>query len=133
MQTADVHLLDDDTQLTWGHALLTPEGEEIRLPQYAFRQLRQLGLLQRNRERGLLQITSLVYEFMRPEYSGLLGALRSILGEDDLQFLTGPTVVDCRCKPCKRERRQIARNLMPDWKALVDQARPGLHVDGIDY
>jgi hypothetical protein len=112
-----------ETKLTWGHALLDPNEQEIRLPYYAFQKLRRMGLLLKNRNRGLHQLSPLVYEFMRPEYEGLMDGLRRILGWD----LSGPLGLECRCMECKRQRSEVLRDLVPNWKELIDQTRPGLH------
>jgi hypothetical protein len=120
MQTVDV-------RLEWGHPILTPEGVEIRLPDFAFTKLSMLGLLRRDHASGLKQIRSLIYEMMSSgDYTCLMGVLKRVIGEDALGDMTGPATVDCRCPKCKRDRRQVLRDLVPDWKHLVDTKRPGL-------
>lgn len=82
----------------WGHALLAPDGIEIRLPQFAFPKLRRLGLLERNRNVGLYQISDAIYAFMGFEYDSLMDGLRQLLGVD----IRGPEWLQCGCRQCHR-------------------------------
>jgi len=66
----------------------------------------------------------MIYELMHSDYEGLMGViLRRLLGSD----VSGPEAVECRCLECKRQRSELLRNLIPDWKQLIDQTQPGLY------
>lgn len=116
----------DEPKLEWGHPILTPEGVEIRLPDVAFTKLAMLGLLRRDHASGLKRIRPMIYELMAGDYGCLMGILKSILGFDALGDLTGPKTLECRCRTCRRDRVQVLRELIPDWKQLRDTKRPGL-------
>lgn len=84
--------------LEWGHPVLAPDGCEIRLPDRAFTKLSLMGLLVKNRNRGMKQITEQVYEFMEPDYVSLMEGLRAMLGPD----VSGVTTwLYCGCRPCQ--------------------------------
>ena len=82
-----------------GHPILNPEGEEIRLPAFAFKMLRRLGVISRDPESGRLQIKREVYDFLRPEFESLTDGLRQILGDD----CSGPKKSFCDCSTCRPE------------------------------
>ncbi len=111
--------------LMWGHPLLTPDGDEIRVPYSVFGPLRKLGLLSRNHDHHLhlYQLSPMIWEFLEPDYASLIGSVRRILGKN----LSGPTTwLECHCLTCKRERSEVLRDLVPNWKDLIDRTKPGL-------
>ena len=81
----------------WGHAVLSPEGTEIRLPSWGFVRLRRLGVLFRNRELKRHQISKLIYSLLDPTFDCLTDGLRNLIGGD----CSGPQWVSCRCDDCK--------------------------------
>jgi hypothetical protein len=89
-------------RLDWGHEIVTPEGEIIRLPQSAFPRLRILGLLLPNRNAGLFQISDAIYAFMHPDYEGLMGGLRQVLGKE----MEGPLWLKCGCRQCQEKHEE---------------------------
>jgi hypothetical protein len=103
--------------LDWGHPLVTPEGETIRVPSFALAKLPQLGVLARNCNR----LSPLVYELIRPEFDGIgakvrrragivtTESLRRLLGPD----LSGPQWVVCTCKDCKRRAADTDNTALP--------------------
>lgn len=93
----------------WGHPIRTPDGVEIRLPQFAFARLRALGLLLPNRNEALFQMSVLVYEFMHPDYEGLMGSLRRMLGVN----IEGPEWLQCRCRSCNRREEDADKTPAP--------------------
>lgn len=95
MKTSSLHTAEPRS-LLWGHPLLTPEGAEIRVPNI-FTELKRMGLIRRNRERGIYQLLPLIDTFMDSQYDGIMGALRRVLGRE----LEGPEWVKCRCKECR--------------------------------
>lgn len=97
--------MTDDVRLEWGHKILNPRGQEIRLPAKAIVQLRRLGLIEKRK--GTPQISAFIYTLLDPEYDALTMGLREVIGGD----VSGPETVICRCKPCKRERESIYREL----------------------
>jgi hypothetical protein len=101
--------LTERLKADWGHPILTPGGVEIRLPQYAFPRLRLLGLLLPNRTNGLFQLSTLIYEFMHPDYEGIMGSLRRVLGVN----IEGPEWLLCGCKKCKRPHEEADKTPMP--------------------
>lgn len=118
--TADLQL-----KLTWGHALLNPEGLEIRLPADAFPKLRRLGLLHRHPS-GLFQIGPRIYAFFDPDCDSLTEGLRQILGYD----CDGPTWLVCKCRQCHRRRDNLDRHALAfirtqDAKRTGFQPAPG--------
>ncbi len=74
----------------WGHALVTPEGREIRVPKFALVKLRRMGLLERRRAR----LSPFIYEVL--DHENLTEGLRRLLGPD----LSGPAWLACRCSEC---------------------------------
>lgn len=84
------------TALEWGHPLLTPDGREIRVPSSTFGQLRRIGALMGNSNK----LSSVIYEFLDPQYDSLALGLRQLLGRD----LTGPKWLVCNCEQCKSRR-----------------------------
>lgn len=80
----------------WGHPLICPDGQEIRVPSFAYPKLRQLGLLDGKKGR----LSPLVYEFLDPQYDCICESLRHLLGMD----LTGPNWLVCECEGCKAKR-----------------------------
>lgn len=87
----------------WGHPLMTPEGQEIRVPKSAFASLRRLGMLERNRA----QLKPSIYEFLDPQYDSLTEGLRHLLGTD----LSGPKWVICHCGDCRNKQPYIRPDL----------------------
>jgi hypothetical protein len=106
-----------DVQLEWGHKVLNPGGQEIRLPAKAIVQLRRLGLIEKRR--GLPQISSFIYTLLDPEYDPLTMGLREIIGAD----VSGPETCICKCLQCKRERELIYRELEQLGLFQLDMAR----------
>ncbi len=105
-----------------GHPVLNPDGREIRIPAWAMQELRQAGLLKKNRERGLWQIKPEIHLFLSestlffanvaPRRSAPSHAPRhylegrgsssgsrliNLLGKD----LSGPAIVSCNCEECR--------------------------------
>ncbi len=74
----------------WGHGLVTPEGNEIRVPKFALVKLRKMGLLVRRRAR----LSPLIYGVLEQE--SLENGLRRLLGPD----LSGPARLSCNCREC---------------------------------
>jgi hypothetical protein len=83
--------------LEWGHPLVTPDGQTIRVPAFAFRKLRQLGALLGNSNR----LSPKIYQLIRPEFDCISEGLGRLLGED----LSGPSWVLCTCKDCQAGRK----------------------------
>ena len=81
--------------LRWGHALVSPEGAELRVPASVFPRLDQMGLLLRGR---IPRISHKIYQYMRPEYDSLTDGLRFVLGPD----MSGPAWCECNCPKCQR-------------------------------
>jgi hypothetical protein len=106
----------DDVSLEWGHKVLNPQGQEIRLPAKAIVQLRRLGLFEKRR--GVPQISRFIYTLLDPEYDPLTMGLREIIGAD----VSGPETVICKCFQCKRERDLIYRELEQLGLFRVDMA-----------
>jgi len=101
-----------DTPVKWGHILETPEGLEIRVPNI-FEELKQRGLVVRNRQSGNWRLTPLIDRLMLPEYASLMefkhGNLQRILGPE----LTGPEWVKCWCKGCSRKQSESDKTPLP--------------------
>jgi hypothetical protein len=120
-------VMTGDVRPTWGHPLLDPFDNEIRLPQFAFAQLRRLGLLYKNRTKGLMQISDDVLDLIQPEYDCLMGSLRRMLGAD----LSGPEWVVCRCRQCKRKDEDADNTKLPrqtqSSPGFAGPQRPGLY------
>jgi hypothetical protein len=49
--------------LEWGHPLITPDGQTIRVPAFAFAKLRQLGALLGNSN----LLSPKIYQLIQPE------------------------------------------------------------------
>jgi hypothetical protein len=74
----------------WGHALITPDGQEIQVPKLALLKLRKMGLLERRRAR----LSPLIHGVLQNE--SLANGLRRLLGSD----LSGPAWLSCKCREC---------------------------------
>lgn len=96
----------------WGHPILTPDEDEIRLPYDAFPRLRRMGLLGKNRNKGLYQINDEIYQFFEPACDGLMDGLRQLLGYD----MTGPDWLICHCRDCNRRREEADKTLPPEFQ-----------------
>ena len=110
--------------VNWGHPLLSPEGVEIRLPQWAFTWLGGMGLLTKNRESGLRQILPLVHAFMEPECDGLMGGLRQLLGVN----MEGPKWLICECRQCQRREEEADKTPAPRGPEVKPRGRYWLKV-----
>ena len=111
-----------DVRLEWGHPLLTPDGSrEISIPN-VFEQLKQLGLIERDRETGLFRLRHTIYEFLHSDYEGLMGPLRRILG----RALEGSDWVRCKCGDCRRLEQDLDRTKLP-------HKRPAWNNERADY
>jgi hypothetical protein len=100
--------------LEWGHPLITPEGQTIRVPAFAFRKLRQLGALLGNSNR----LSPKIHQLIRPEFDCISEGLGRLLGKD----LSGPSWVLCTCKDCQRRAEESDRTALPGRNPL-DSAR----------
>ena len=69
-----------DVQLEWGHKVLNPQGQAIRLPAKAIVQLRRLGLFEKRR--GVPQTSPFIYTLLDLEYDPLTMGLREVIGQD---------------------------------------------------
>ena len=83
--------------LNWGHALVNPDGIELRVPASVFPRLDQMGLLVRGR---IPRISPEIYQYMHPEYDPLTAGLRYVLGPD----MSGPAWCECNCSTCQRRQ-----------------------------
>lgn len=92
--------------------MVTPQGQTIRVPAFAFRRLRQLGALLGNSNR----LSPRIYEFVRPEFDCLSEGLGQLLGKD----LGGPSWVLCACKDCLRKAAESDRTALPGRNPLDD-------------
>lgn len=97
-----------DVRAEWGHEIETPEGRVVRIPN-VFPELKQLGLVRRNRDTGRFQLRPLIYEFLHPDYDGLMGPLRRVLGTN----LSGPEWVVCECRECQKQKEDADRTRLP--------------------
>jgi len=79
----------------WGHPLVTPDGQTIRVPASAFRKQRQLCALLGNSNR----LSPKIYQLIRPEFNCITEGLGRLLGEN----LSGPSWVLCTCRDCQRK------------------------------
>jgi len=100
-----------DVRLKWGHKVFDPDGKPVQLPAKALVTLRRLGLLEKNRDLGGMQISPRIHLFLTAELDALTDGLRRSLGTN----LEGPTVVLCPCRACKRK-----------WAELLAQLKDGL-------
>jgi hypothetical protein len=92
----------------WGHEILTPEGKAIRMPKYAFRLLRKLGVLEHNRA----QLKPIIYQLLDRQYDDLLMGLRHLLGK----YLDGPDWCVCHCRECQSKESQTDNTSLPGHK-----------------
>lgn len=86
-------------QCDWGHPLIGPNGERIRVPLWAYEKLHRLGL----KKRYSIHLHPDVYEFIRPEYDALTEGLRHLLGVN----LSGPAWCVCKCLECSSKESDI--------------------------
>lgn len=98
--------------LEWGRPLVTPDGQTIRVPAFAFRKLRQLGALLGNSNR----LSPKIYQLIRPEFDCISEGLGRLLGKD----LSGPSWVLCRCKDCRRRAEESDHTVLPGRNPLDD-------------
>lgn len=84
-----------DIEPEWGHKLsVWDTGKSIRVPQFVFPILRQLGLLINNK--AILSPLIVLY-LNDKKLDPLVHALRIVLGPD----LSGPLQVKCNCAECR--------------------------------
>ncbi len=98
--------------LEWGHPLVTPDGQTIRVPAFAFAKLRQLGALLGNSNR----LSPRIYQLIQPEFACISEGLGRLLGED----LGGPSWVLCTCKDCQHRAEESDRTALPGRNPLDD-------------
>ena len=104
----------------WGHPLICPDGQEIRVPSFVYPKLRQLGLLDGKKGR----LSSSIYELLDPQYDCICEGLRHLLGVD----LTGPKWLICNCEECKNQKpyrdagigERIADEVMKKRKLFIE-------------
>jgi hypothetical protein len=89
--------------LEWGHPLLTPDGQTIRV--LAFRKLRQLGALLGNSNR----LSPIIHQLIKPEFDCISEELGRLLGAN----LNGPSWVLCTCKDCQRRAEESDHTALP--------------------
>ena len=89
----------------WGHPLVTPDGQTIRVPAFAFRKLRQLGALLGNSNR----LSPKIYQLIRPEFDCITKDLGRLLGKD----LSGPSWVLCGCRSCRNQAAESDHTSLP--------------------
>ena len=104
--------------LEWGHPLVTPDGQTIRVPAFPFRKLRQLGALLGNSNR----LSPKIYQFIQPEFDCISEGLGLLLGKD----LSGPSWVLCTCKDCQRRAEESDRTALPGRNPLDDERTSAL-------
>ncbi len=104
--------------LEWGHPLVTPDGQTIRVPAFAFQKLRQLGALLGNSNR----LTPKIYQLIRPEFDCITEGLGRLLGAD----LSGPSWVLCTCKDCQRRAAESDHTKLPGRNPLDDERTSAL-------
>jgi hypothetical protein len=104
--------------LEWGHPLVTPDGQTIRVPAFAFRKLRQLGALLGNSNR----LSPKIYHLIRPEFDCISEGLGRLLGKD----LRGPSWVLCTCKDCQRRAEESDHTALPGRNVLDDGSTSAL-------
>jgi hypothetical protein len=99
--------LESATQPLWGHALhIWDTGKVIRVPQYVFPILRQMGLLIKNKP----VLSPLVQTYFDdPRLHPLTHELVTVLGRD----FSGPAQVKCKCSEC-RERVNLDDSRVSD-------------------
>ena len=106
-----------DVRLEWGHKVFDPDGRPVQLPAKALVTLRRLGLLEKNRNLGGLQISPRIHLFLTPELDAITDGLRRSLGTN----LEGPNAVACPCRSCRRK-----------WDELLGQLQDGLEDFQVD-
>ena len=89
----------------WGHPLIAPDGDVIRVPLFAYSKLHRLGL----KKRYSLQLDPAVYHFLDPKYDTLTDGLRHLLGCD----LDGPAWLVCHCRECRHRDGLTDNTPMP--------------------
>jgi hypothetical protein len=94
-----IALLEPAIVPEWGHLLLGPDGEKIRVPYFAFAKLRCLGLLVNNKPR----LSRRIYEYLNPEFESLTEGLPKLLGAD----LSGPSWLVCKCRECSSKYSEL--------------------------
>jgi hypothetical protein len=109
----DLARRNEDVPLQWGHQLMTPDLRVIRIPD-VFEHLKDMDLLVRDRESGMLKLRQIIYEYLHPDYESLMTlpdgrSLRRILGKN----LEGPLTVECYCKQCLQIVQDADRTQMP--------------------
>ena len=104
--------------LEWGHPLVTPDGQTIRVPAFAFQKLRQLGALLGNSNR----LTPKIYQIIRPEFDCITEGLGRLLGAD----LSGPSWVLCTCKDCQRRAAESDHTALPGRNPIDDELTSAL-------
>jgi hypothetical protein len=92
--------------------LVTPDGQTIRVPAFAFATLRRLGALLGNSNR----LSPKIYEFIRPEFDCISEGLGRLLGQD----LSEPSWVLCTCKDCQRRTGESDHTALPGRNPLDD-------------
>lgn len=100
-------------RLEWGHRLLTPEGQEIRVPKWAFPVLQRLGVLNRYSPK----LKPRIYSLLNPEYHTLTDGLRFLLGAD----CSGPAWLVCNCGECRAKKQQQREQM--DTVRLVNELK----------
>lgn len=104
-----------DVRPTWGHPLLNPDGEEIRLPRFAFAKLRALGLLYKDPERNMRRISDRVYYYLDDLDLNFLVGLRKLLGPN----VSEPEWVQCRCRECHHKDERADKTAAPSRRMLA--------------
>ncbi len=104
--------------LEWGHPLVTPDGQTIRVPAFAFQKLRQLGALLGNSNR----LSPKIYQLIRPEFDCITEGLGRLLGAD----LSGPSWVLCMCKDCQRRAAESDHTALPGRNPMDDERTSAL-------
>ena len=94
--------------------MVTPDGQTIRVPAFAFAKLRQLGALLGNSNR----LSPKIYQLIRPEFDCITEGLGRLLGAN----LSGPSWVLCACKDCQRRSAESDHTSLPGRNPL-DAAR----------
>jgi hypothetical protein len=98
----------------WGHPLLTPEGETMRVPASAFAKLRRLGAFLGKSNR----LSPRIHQLIQPEFDCITEGLGCLLGAD----LSGPNWVLCTCKSCQDKKSESDHTRLPGRNPL-DAAR----------
>ena len=94
------------TQPEWGHPLIGPKGEILRVPLWAYKKLHRLGV----KKRYSIHLLPTIYELLNPKFDVLTDVrLRRLLGAD----LGGPDWLVCHCRECKHKESQTDNTPMP--------------------